>query len=400
LRTEGLSNREARWLAIAAQGLDRPRRTKPAASQVLPIVRQLGTVQLDAINVLERTQFIALFSRLGDYATDWLHDVCGPGRGLFEYWGHAASLLPVEYQPLFRWRMARYADGNTAHEMWRRAWGETNADYIDAILREVREHGPMPASRLTDPRPNQGEWWDRRSSGRVAMEWLFTRGDLAAWRSPNFERIYDVPERVIPAEVLARPTPPVEDAQRQLLLHATAAVGVGTVGDLADYFRIKPADARHRVAELVDAGLLRTVTVEGWTQPGYCLPSAKPRRPTRPDATVLSPFDSLIWARERTQRIFGFDYRIEVYVPAPKRKYGYYVLPVLLGDQLVGRVDLKADRKTSTLLVQSAFADQNFDVGALAAELHRIRAWLRLENVAVGRRGALTSPLRAALRPG
>jgi len=233
------------------------------------------------------------------------------------------------------------------------------------------------------------------------MEVLFAEGRLAGWRGPNFERRYDLPERVVPAAVLASPTPSVDDAHRQLLLLAARSQGIGTVRDLADYYRIKLRPATARVAELVDAGDLDHVEVEGWRQPGYVVPGARPRRPTREDAALLTPFDSLIWERARTTRLFGFDYRIEVYTPAAKRTFGYYVLPMLLGDELVARFDLKADRSGRTLLVQAAHIEADADRGAVAtaasSELGRLATWLGLDAVDVKPRGDLAPALASAV---
>jgi uncharacterized protein YcaQ len=399
----GLSQREARWLALAAQGLGRPRPRRATRRQLGELVAQLGVIQLDAINVLERTQFLVPFSRLGGYEVAQLEALCGPDGALFEYWGHAASLLPVASQPLLRWRMAAFRSPSETSCMvarWR-VWGAAHADYVARVLAEVGERGPLAAAQLSDPRRRDGEWWERRSVGRQALEWLFARGELAAWRSRGFERVYDLPERVIPREVLARPAPSLEDAQRQLIASASQALGVATLGDLADYFRIEKRHAAARVSELVEARELEPVRVEGWGEAAYCPPGARPTRPTRAHATLLSPFDSLIWERERTRRLFGFDYRIEVYVPAAKRRFGYYVLPLLLGDALVARFDLKADRKASLLRVEGAYAEPDAKPGAVAAaaaaELDRLRGFLGLDGIRVGRRGDLAAALRAAV---
>ena len=401
-----LSAEEARWLALEAQGLSDPRPTGPVGrSDLRAVTDRLGVVQLDAVNVLQRTQFLVPFSRVGAYDVADLQALGAPGGGLFEYWGHAASLQPVAWQPLFRWRMDRYRTGaghGPAYGVQVRAWREANAAYVDATLREVREHGARTAAELRDPRRRDGEWWGRRSVGRQALEWLFACGDLTGWRNARFERVYDVPERVLPPEVLAAPTPTAEEAQRALLLSAAAALGVATAGDLGDYFRIGLAETAARVAELVGSGELVAVAVEGWHRPALCLPSASPRPPTRETATLLSPFDSLIWFRERTQRLFGFEYRIEIYVPEPKRRYGYYVLPLLVGDRLVGRLDLKADRRTSTLRVPGAFVEPGVDPQEVAAaawvEVEALGSWLGLSKVAIGRRGGLAAALRRAPR--
>jgi uncharacterized protein YcaQ len=400
-----ISAREARWLALDAQGLSRPRtRAGVTSSRVEAQFEALGVVQLDAINVLERTQFVVLFSRLGAYDVEAVHALTGPGGRLWEYWGHAASLLPMADQPLLRWRMEQggtYVVG-PARQARRQAWYEEHRAYIDAVIAEIRDRGPLAASQLRDPRRRDGEWWNRRSVGRQALEWLFDTGEVAAWRTRSFERVYDLPERVLPAEVLARPTPAPDEAQRQLLLRAARRLGVGTATDLASYYLLQPTTARRRVAELVEAGALTAVAVEGWNDTGYAPPGVVAKRPTRRTATLLSPFDSLIWNRARTSRVFGFDYTIEVYVPAPKRRYGYYVLPVLLGDRLVGRLDLKADRRASVLRVAGAHVEPGLEAAvpsiaeATAVELDALRSWLRLGAIGVAANGGLAAPLQAA----
>ncbi len=382
-----LSAQEARWLAIEAQGLASPRPARVTRRHVLDAVRRLGALQLDAINVVDRTQYLVLFARLGAYDKAALHDLIGPQTEVWEYWGHAASLQPVTDEPLFRWR---YDIGGTYHpgprvQARKDAWRAANADYIDAVLDEVRERGPLSARQLSDPRPRSGEWWGRRSVGRQALEYLFGHGVLTGWRLPSFEQVYDLRERALPRSVLDAPTPSVDAAHRALLLKAAAAYGVATTADLAGYFMLKVTAAKLRIAELVEDGELVTVGVEGWTEPAYCLPKARPRPPARATGALLSPFDSMIWDRVRTQRVFGFDYRIEVYFPAPKRVHGYYVLPFLLGDRLVGRFDLKADRRRSTLQVVAAHLEADADWAtvkdAAHIELDAMCAWLGLDAV-------------------
>jgi uncharacterized protein len=403
-RLDGLSAREARWLAIAAQGLGRARPTGPIRRQHLrTVVDAVDVIQLDAINVVARTQFLVPFSRIGLYEPEVLHGVSGPGGELFEYWGHAASLLPMASQPLYRWRMAEHGslDHGSAWETRRREWRESNAAYIQAVLDEIRDRGPLPASALSDPRRRDGEWWERRSEGRQALEALFAQGRLAGWRTRNFERVYDLPERVIPPAVRDEPTPPADEAQRRLVLRAARSLGVATVPDLADYHHLRPRVASSRVAELVEAGELIPVSVEGWRDRAYTLPGARPRRPRRAHATLLSPFDSLIWDRRRTRRLFAFDYRIEVYVPQPARRYGYYVLPLLLGDALVARLDLKADRSGSALRVVGAHLDPAADGEPVAAaavvELAVMQRWLGLDRVLVAPNGDLAPALQRVL---
>jgi uncharacterized protein YcaQ len=277
------------------------------------------------------------------------------------------------------------------------AWQAEHAEYLDAVLAEVRERGPLTAGQLSDPRPRAGEWWGRRSHGRQALEWLFGTGRVAAWRTPAFERVYDLPERVLPVEVRAVPTPAPEDAHRALLRKAAIACGVGTLRDLADYYMIPLRWARPRVDELVEDGQLVRLAVEGWDEPAYAPADVRPRRPTAAHATLLSPFDSLIWTRDRVRRLYDFDYRIEVYVPGPKRVHGYYVLPVLVGDALVGRLDLKADRKASVLRVAAAHVEPGADLPsvaeATATELDALRRWLGLDDLTVEGRGPLAQAL-------
>jgi uncharacterized protein YcaQ len=400
-----LSGADARRLVVAAQGLARARPNRSTTARGLRgVVATLNVLQLDAINVLERTQFLVPFSRIGGYDVGRLHAMSGPGGELYETWAHAASLVPMEQEPLFRWRQAigGMYDESPTHARRSAEFRAEHADYIASLVAEISERGALAASQLSDPRRGTGDWWERRGLGRRALELLFGRGELAAWRTPSFERVYDLPDRVIPDHVRSRPTPTVEEAHRALVLIAARAYGVATASDLAGYHMLKPRATRPRVDELVEDGALLPVQVDGWTEPGYVPADAKPGRATRTGATLVSPFDSLVWDRKRTLRVFGFDYRIEVYVPAPQRRHGYYVLPLLVGDQLVARLDLKADRKASTLRVAGAFVEPGRDASAIAphaaAELHALRAWLHLEALAIGSRGNLARALASAVR--
>ena len=400
-----LSAREAVWLALEAQGLDRPRpRRRPGLSEISRLARQLGTIQLDAVNVLSRTQFVVPFSRFGAYDAGLLLADAGPGGSLFEYWGHATSLLPVELQPALRWRMAERRDitggGPKRQAAWR-AWRDANADYIERVLRQVRDDGPLRSSQLADPRRREGEWWERRSVGRQALEWLSGAGILAMWRTESFEAVYDLAERFLPPEVVAQPTPAPEDAARQLAEVSLRGLGVGTAADVNGYLGIGVATAKARLAELVESGTVEAVSVEGWRDPAYCPAGARPRRPTRRTATLISPFDSLIWDRRRTERLFGMSYIIEIYVPAPHRKHGYYVLPVLLGDRLVARLDLKTDRAASALRVMASHVEPGIDVDEITApiaeELLALGRWLETTEVGVADQGNLAPALRATV---
>ena len=351
--------------------------------------------------MLVRAHYLPLFSRLGPYDRDLLDRVAYAGRRrrMFEYWAHEASLLPIALHPLFRWRMARAEQGiGTYHDLAR--WSRRRKAFIDAILAEVADRGPLAASELRSGGRARGPWWGW-SDGKRAMEWLFWTGRLTTATRRRFERVYDLPERALPPAVLAMPTPPEDEAQRALIRRAAGALGVATERDLKDYFRMGVVETRRRIAELVDAGDLRAVQVEGWTSPAYL--HAKARVPRRVQArALLSPFDSLIWERQRAERLFGFHYRISIYTPVAERTHGYYVLPFLLGDRLVARVDLKADRQARVLRVQAAHGERGVDssqvVPALAAEVADVARWLDLDGVTVVPRGNLGRPLRTALR--
>jgi uncharacterized protein YcaQ len=400
-RRERLSAAQARRIALAAQGFADGLRERPADGWALRrVLARVGLLQIDSANVLARAHYLPLFSRAGPYDTAMLDRAAwNAPRRLFEYWGHEASLLPVTTQPLLRWRMAAAAED---------AWGgvrrvaREHPDLVERVWQTVAERGPISASELAadhgDGRRRSGPWWDWSHSKR-ALEWLFWSGRVTSARRRGFERRYDLPERVLPREVIAAPTPDTADAQRELVRIASGALGIATERDLRAYFRLPAVDARARVLELVEAGELQAVAVEGWGRaPAYLDPAA--RIPRRVDARALvGPFDSLIWERPRVERLFGLRYRIELYVPAPKRVHGYYVLPFLLGDALVARVDLKADRNAGELLVQAAHGEPDAPpetAEALVEELALMARWLGLERVRVVARGDLAPALRAA----
>lgn len=364
------------------------------------MIRRLGLLQIDSVNILVRAHYMPLFSRLGAYDRAALDGMAFRRRAgaLFEYWAHEASLLPVEQQPLLRWRMERAARNEGIWQGIASIASERRA-YVDAVLAEIAARGPLGASQLSEPGSRSGRWWGR-ADGKRALEYLFWTGQVTTAARRNFERLYDLPARVLPQAILAAPTPSEADAQRSLTMIAARALGVATAGDLRDYFRLKPADGARAIAALVDTGELAEVTVEGWRHPAYLDPAARvPRRVEA--AALLSPFDPLVWERARTERLFGFRYRIEIYTPATKRTHGYYVLPFLWGERLAARVDLKADRAHGTLRVLAAYAEpglpETTGAAALAAELRRMATWLGLARIAVGRRGDLASGLRRAL---
>jgi len=377
-----LSASEARRLALASQGFADPRPSgEPTGWDLRRVLRTVALLQIDSVNVLERAHYLPAFSRLGPYPTAALDRLSQRApRRLFEYWGHEASLINVDLQPLLRWRMER-----AEHEAWgsmRRVQDE-RPGLVERVLEQVRDRGPIAASELEEKRPRRsGPWWDWSDSKR-AIEWLFFTGQVTAARRRRFERLYDLPERVIPRTVLDAPTPAPEEAQRELLRIAARALGVAAERDLRDYFRLAAATAKVRIAEMVEAGDLVPVEVEGWgrTQ-GYLAAGARIPR-TVDAAALVGPFDSVLWERSRLKRIWDFDFRLEIYVPAPKRVHGYYVLPFLLGDRFVARVDLKADRAAGILRVPAVHLEPDAPqeaADALDAELSTLASWLGLER--------------------
>ena len=392
-----LSAEQARRIALAAQGFGVARPEAAAASRFRQTVRKLGVVQIDSVNVVTRTHYLPAFSRLGDYPRQTLEaEAWGRKRSLFEYWGHEASLLPIESQPLFRWRMARAEAGQG---LWTGVarFGRERSDYIAEVLTEIERRGPVTgADFATGPRGAPG-WWSW-SDGKRALEWLFWAGLITTKTRRGFERVYDLPHRALPSVIVDQSTPDEADAQRELVRIAARAMGVATGADLRDYFRLPLEDARARVAELVEAGELIPVTVRGWRNIAFLDPSA--RKPRRIEArALLSPFDNLIWFRDRTERLFDVRVRLEIYTPAEKRQHGYYVLPFLQDEAITARVDLKADRARSVLLVQAAWREPQAGRAtpeALGRELETMARWLGLERVEVVGKGDLAADLAEA----
>jgi uncharacterized protein YcaQ len=396
-----ISRREAARIALAAQGLNRPRRIgKKTRNHLQQVVDRVGLIQMDSVNVLTRAHYMPLFSRLGAYDTALLDAAAWDlgKRSLFEYWAHEASLLPMSLHPYFRWRMARAERLESIYGGIARLVRE-KPDFVEAIYREVEQRGPVAASDLDRSTHKGSSWWGWTET-KTALEYLFWAGRITTATRRGFERHYDLTARVMPEVIQALPTPDEADAQRHLIGIAARALGVATEPDLRDYFRLDPADSKARVAELVEAKRLIPVTVEGWRNPAYLDPEAA--WPARVSGRALvSPFDPLVWERDRTERLFGFRYRIEIYTPAHRREFGYYVLPFLLGDRLAGRVDLKADRKASLLRVAAAHHEDHADAGRtareLAEELRLMAGWLGLSGITVEPRGGLAAALSTAL---
>jgi uncharacterized protein YcaQ len=394
-----LSKAQARRIALAAQGFLDPPHVPPTMRTLSRTVDRTGVLQVDSVNVLQRAHYMPLYSRMGPYDVDLVRRASeGRPRRLVEYWAHVQAFMPVDLWPVMRHRMARYRDGK--HKWW---GSEVTDDLTDNLLAEIADRGAATARDLDDGLPRSKEHWGWNwSNTRRALDYMFMVGDVAiAGRNSQFEIRYDLPERVIPRAHLEAPTPTEPEAVRELVRRAARSHGVATVRDLADYYRMRSVPGQNQtgtapvVEELVEEGELIPVTVEGVKRPAYLHRDA--RIPRRVGArTLLSPFDPVVWERERTEAMFDFFYRIEIYTPVEKRIHGYYVLPFLLGDRIVGRVDLKADRRTGLLLVKGAYAEPGAPeetAEELAAELERLAGWLGLHTVVVEPRGDLAPAL-------
>jgi uncharacterized protein len=385
----------ARRIALGAQGFAGARpEGRVDARHFRRVMRRIGLVQLDSVNVCIRTHYMPFYARLGPYDRDkldtWLNDT---GEH-FEYWAHEAAVLNVDRYPLWRWKM---------NEMkpWRRAQAliDAHPGVLDAVLEQVAQDGPLTVSDLDAPNHRNEPWWGY-GPGKVALEVLFAEGELGAVRTGNFMRRYDIPSRMIPREHLDADPVPRHEAHRALLRDAITHHGIGTAQDIADYFRLHIPTSRPILADMAAHGEIEEVDVPGWRGPVYLDPAAvRPRRIV--GATLLSPFDPVVWYRERVERLFGFRYRIEIYVPEHKRVHGYYVLPFMLDGDLVARVDLKADRKVGRLMVRSAFIEDGEDprrvAPALASVLSEFATWLGLDDVHVARKGDLAVALRSTI---
>lgn len=391
---EKISLATARRIALAAQGFSDPRPTgTPDRRHLARVLARTGLLQIDSVSAVVRAHYMPLYSRLGPYKLALLDDAAVTRkRMVFEYWAHEASFLPVETYPLMRWRMQRAECGDEMYSGLAK-WGREHAAYIEDIYREVAERGPIAASAF-EGQKGSGGWWGW-SHAKHAFEWLFWAGRITTAHRRGFERFYDLPERVLPPTILSLPTPFPEDAHRELLRISARAHGIATAGDLRDYFRLSPADIKGHIEELVEAGELLPVSVDGWNKTAYLHKDA--RLPRKIEArALLAPFDPVVFERSRTERLFDFHYRIEIYTPAEKRRYGYYVLPFLLGDSIVGRVDLRADRPAGVLRVHAAYAEPGAPpqtAAELFKELKQMQGWLGLERIEVTAAGDLGRPL-------
>jgi len=394
-----ISAAQARRIALHAQGFGFKDRSTPVnRGHLRRLVRQLHIVQLDSVPVIIRTQYMPAFSRLGPYDTGLHDDVAYKHDDWIEAFVHEASLVPVEDEPLFRFFKQRCRDGDTWRGLVELA--ERESAYIDDVLQEVKERGPLQASELSNPRPREGEWWGSRSIGTLALDWLFRVGAVGIRRVGNFEKEFDLLERIVPPEIVDQRTPTQQDSLKELLVRSAAALGVATAPELTDYFRLPKRAVKNLFAELVEDQRLIPCDLEGTHRGGFMHPDTVVPRKLNARA-LLSPFDPIVWYRERASWLFDFDYRIEIYVPKQKRTYGYYVLPFLLGDRLVGRCDLKTDRQGGVLRLLGAFTEDGIeyaDIAAeLAAELTMLATLVGVESVVVDAPGKLGAAVSAEL---
>ncbi len=394
---QSLSRAQARRVALAAQGFLDPRHATPDLRTLGRTLRRTGVLQIDSVNVLQRAHYMPLFSRMGPYDTALLDRASGRApRRMVEYWAHVAAFMPVDLWPHMQHRMRLYRDRG---HPW---MAGVDFGLASSLLGELRGRGRQTARDLDDGLPRDKQHWGWNwSEAKKALEYLFLAGEVAvAGRNSQFERIFDLPERVIPAAILAQPTPSDAEAHQELVRRAARSHGVATARDLRDYYRMPLAQVAPAISALVEDGELVPVTVEGWSQPAYLHRDA--RMPRRVDArALLSPFDPVVWERDRAEKLFDFLYRIEIYVPEAKRVHGYYVLPFLLGDRIVARVDLKSDRRAGVLQVHAAYAEPGAPettADELALELRSLAGWLGLADVVVAKRGDLSAALRSALR--
>ena len=390
-RVDSISKLEARRIALAAQGFDEPRPRKPGLEDMKRVIARLKLIQIDSVNVLARAHYLPFFARLGPYRREMLDELAYKHQFLFEQWAHVACFVPMSDYPLLHHRMA------TGNHWWREMPPE-RLEYFDAVLERIREYGPAVTGEMEEAGSKIG-WWNW-SQAKIALEYHFAHGRLAVRERRNFARVYDLAERVFPPEVLAAPGLSVGEARRQMLRNSLDSLGVATAHDLRDYYRLKVGEARPHIMDMVDAGEALPVQVEGWKEQAYLAPGIETVPEVRASA-LLSPFDNLIWDRDRDERLFDFFYRIEIYTPAPKRVYGYYVLAFLDNNAIAARVDLKANRQLSALQVQAAHLEPGSKPArtarSLAKELRAMAKWLSLGRIEVAPKGDLAAALAKAL---
>jgi uncharacterized protein YcaQ len=385
---DSISNAEAKLIALAAQGFAEPRPRKPTIEHLKAVIERLRLIQIDSVNVMARAHYMPFFARLGPYRHELLDELAYKHQFLFEQWAHEACYIPIEDYPLFHQQMLdgrRWSSRETAPE---------RLAYFEELLEQVRQRGPVKTGEMENAGKRQG-WWGW-SHAKIGLEYQFAHGRLAVKERRNFARVYDLPERVFAPEILALPGHEREDAHRQMLRYSARALGVATAADLRDYYRLKAVDVAPRIQELVALKELVPVKVDGWKDAAYRWHAAE--APSNMNATaLLSPFDNLVWDRKRTERVFGFHYRIEIYTPEPKRVFGYYVLPFMANNELAARVDLKANRQAKVLEVKAAHLEPPAKAAptarALAKELRLVAKWLALDSISIEPKGDLAAAL-------
>ena len=400
-KAEELSAYQARSIALAAQGLQQSGKLVSKELNIYALRRtfqDIGVLQIDAVSVVARSHLLVLRSRLGssqERLLEVLNRSAYKRRDLTEYWCHEASYLPVQDWPLFKWRMQEAQSG----KVWKGIWDfvTNNRKFVEAVHEKIRDLGPSSAGQLGSQK-KKGSWWSW-SDTKIALEWLFWVGAVAVSHRENFTRFYDLSERVLPEQILGSALP-ANQAQRELILKASRHLGVATAEDLVDYHRLPKVEGKKRVGELAEDKLLREVVVEGWGRPGYLHPKTSFEKTTS-RSVLLSPFDPLVWFRPRARRLFDFDYRLEIYIPAEKRIHGYYVLPFLDRNKLRARVDVKANSEKNILEVRGAYGEgrtvDQQTAENLAHELQALASWRNLDGLKIGKRGNLANPLKRIL---
>ncbi|HJM99693.1 MAG TPA: crosslink repair DNA glycosylase YcaQ family protein [Acidimicrobiales bacterium] len=393
---DSLSLPEARRLALQAQGFGKKStKSKINLHHMKTAMNAMKVVQLDAVPIVIRSQYIPFYSRLGNYDVDLYENIAYRKDEWFELWAHEASIAPVQMEPYFRFLKSRAKRGETWKGLYKVAMEHPN--YVKQILREVKLRGPLEAKDLKDPRPKEGTGWGSRSMGQLALNWLYRIGEVGIRRGKNFEKRYDLLSRIVPERILTLPTPPEETAIKNLFVTAIAALGVGTAVDVSDYFRIRHSDTKRFLNELVESGKIREIAVESWGGKGYIPNTFKIPKEIKA-STVLTPFDPIVWNRKRLERLFNFSYKLEIYKPKAKRQYGYYVMPYLLDDKIVARFDLANKRETQSLHVIGAFVEKESDPGKVGEcahkELSAFASFLGSSKLEIERHGNLFKYLK------
>ena len=390
-----ISAEEARLISLNAQGFSYKRTAgKASASELNSVMDAMKVVQLDAVPIVVRTQYLPFFSRLGNYDMSLYEEIAYKEDQWFELWAHEASIAPVKNEPFFRFIKERAKRGDTWKGLYKVA--KEQPEYVKTVLKEVEQRGPLEAKHLNDPRYINQSGWGSRSVGQLALNWLYRIGEVGIRRGRNFEKKYDLITNIVPSEVLSRPSPTEEESLKELYLWAASAMGVATARDIQDYFRTRSANTPTLLEELVEEGLLRKVAVEGWGLESFApsdFGTVKQISPT----CVLSPFDPITWNRERLRRIFNFDYKLEIYKPKSKREFGYYVMPFMHNGQIVARVDLANRRQTGVLEILGAFCEPSFDREAISKplweEISLLATFVGCSAIEIKRRGNLHQPL-------